>query len=182
MTGSKISKGILRLAGWSIEGDISPEIRKCVLAAAPHTSAIDFPIGLLVRSAIGRQIKFMGKRSLFDGPFGFIFKWLGGHPVDRSKSKNLVDQYVDLFKEHDDFAVVIAPEGTRRKVNKFKTGFYHIARLAGVPIILTGFDYGRKVVSFSKPFYPGVDQAKDLEYIWNYFKTMKGKHPELGIQ
>jgi 1-acyl-sn-glycerol-3-phosphate acyltransferase len=109
-------------------------------------------------------------------------KSLGGYPVDRSKRLKFVDQIIELFNTHNEFSVAIAPEGTRRKVEKFKTGFYYIARGAGVPIILVKFDYANRVVHFNpEPFYPGDNAEEDLEYIWNYYKGVKGKNAEDGI-
>jgi hypothetical protein len=124
----------------------------------------------------------MGKASLFKPPFGFFFRWLGGIPVDRSKNHNLVSATVEAFKREPRIHLVIAPEGTRKKVEKFKTGFYHIARLAGVPICLCKFNFETKEVFFDPNlFYPTDNEAADMDFIWNYFKGVKGGNPESGI-
>ena len=113
------------LAGWTINGGFPPGLKKFIIAVAPHTSNWDFIVGVAARSILRiRQAKFLGKRSLFKSPFGFIFRWLGGYPVDRSKSEDRVAQAVALFNTHDEFILAIAPEGTRKKVERLKTGFY----------------------------------------------------------
>lgn len=179
---SKLSKWILKLFGWKIEGSYPPasEVPKAVVIVIPHTSNWDFPLGLLVRSAIGADIKFVGKSSLFKPPFGWLFRALGGYPVDRSKSTNYVQMMVDIFKREKNFHVVIAPEGTRSKVDRLRTGFYYIAKGAGIPIIMCRFDYDRKVVEFRQPYYPTGDFDKDFEVINGYFRNIKGKNPEQG--
>ena len=178
-----ISKGILKLFGWRVEGYIPDDIKKFVIIAAPHTSAWDFPIGVFARAAIGRpNIKFVGKKSLFKPPLGWLMRALGGYPVDRSKSQNMVEAVVDIFDQHEEFAINFAPEGTRKRVDKFRTGFYYIAKGAGIPILLVKFDYGTKTVTFDpEPFYPTEDSEADLKYLWNYFAGIPGKYPEMSI-
>lgn len=178
---SAISKAILSLFGWKIEGAYPHHIPKKVLAVMPHTSNWDFPLGLLVRSAVGADIQYIGKSSLFKPPHGFLFRWLGGVPVDRSKRNGFVDAMVHLFNTRQKLTIVIAPEGTRKKVDQLRTGFYHIARRAGIPIILTQFDYPSKTVRFGAPFYPSDDMAADFHAIYDYFRGITGKHPELGF-
>jgi len=173
----KISSYILRLLDWSIEGEIPVGLKKYLLAVVPHTSNWDFPLGLLVRAKLGRSVQFIGKHTLFKPPHGFIFRWLGGYPVDRSKSTNYVDSVVNIFNQHETFAICLAPEGTRKKVDKLRTGFYFIAKKADIPIILVRFDYGTKVISFSEPFYTTDDTAADFEYIHDYFRGAVGKIP-----
>lgn len=108
--------------------DIDPIPDKFVIAVIPHTSSWDFPLGLLVRSVMDIDVKYLGKDSLFKGPFGGLFRWLGGYPVDRSKNNNFVDTVIDIFKREEKFSTAIAPEGTRKKVDQLKTGFYYIAK------------------------------------------------------
>lgn len=177
----RFSRFILKLWGWKIEGHFPPDIPKFVLAIAPHTSNWDFPLGILVRSAVKADVKFIAKHSLFKFPYGFIFRWLNGYPVDRSKSQHFVDNVVKLFNEHEKFAIVISPEGTRKKVGSFKTGFYYIAKKAGVPVILAKFDWGNKVVAFTDPFDTTDDFDKDMAFILQYFKGVKGKNPDQGL-
>ena len=179
---SLLSKFILRMVGWKIAGQYPHHLSKVVVAAAPHTSTWDFPIGVLVNSAEPCHANFVGKHTLFQGPFGFLFRYWGGIPVDRSTNHNFVSATVEAFHREKRFHLVIAPEGTRKKVEKFKTGFYHIARLAEVPICLCTFDYHKKEVFFDPElFYPTGDEKADLQYIWDYFKGVKGGIPERGI-
>lgn len=176
--GKKLSSFILRLLGWEVRFDIAPIPDKFVIAVIPHTSSWDFPLGLLVRSVMDIDVKYLGKDSLFKGPFGRLFRWLGGYPVDRSKNNNFVDTVIDIFKREEKFSTAIAPEGTRKKVGQLKTGFYYIAKGAGVPIFLCKFDYAHKQVLFSDPFYPTDDTKADFKFIDDYFRGTLGKIPE----
>ena len=152
------------------------------MIVGPHTSNWDFPIGVLARSIIQIQdAKYLGKSSLFKWPHGFIFRALGGHPVHRSRNNNLVDAVIDLFNNKEKFAVALAPEGTRSKVESIKTGFYHIAVKAKIPIIKVGLDYSLKQTIIDAPFYPSGDIERDMPLILDFFSKIKGKHPELGI-
>lgn len=179
---SWLSRLILWIFGWKITGHYPVEIDKVVIAVAPHTSTWDFPLGVLVRSAGRYDANFVGKHTLFQGYFGFFFRWLGGIPVDRSANHNFVAATVAAFQREKHLHLVIAPEGTRKKVEKFKTGFYHIARLAGVPICLCKFDFAHKEVFFDPTFYhPTDNEQADMEYLWNYFKSVRPKNPERGI-
>jgi 1-acyl-sn-glycerol-3-phosphate acyltransferase len=174
---SRISTWILKWLGWKFVGKIPADLKKFICAVVPHTSNWDFPIGILVRSALNRDIKFLGKHTLFQFPYGFIFYWLGGYPVNRKKSANIVEAVVKIFNEKETFAIALAPEGTRKKVDKLKTGFYHMAKQAHVPIILVKFDYEHKIFEFREPFYPSDDESADFEVINNYFKGVKGFNP-----
>ena len=176
-----LSRLILKIFGWRISNGIPPTLKKYVVAVAPHTSWKDFFLGLVVRSSLGRKIYYLGKKELFDSPFGFFFWWTGGKPVDRKNKTGLVDQVVKFFDGSDEFAIAVAPEGTRRKVQNFKTGFYYIARKAGVPVVACLFDYEHKEVRFLKPFYPTHDAEKDLDTIWNLFDGVKGAKEEGSI-
>jgi len=177
----KISAFILKMLGWQIRGPIPSDLKKYIIAVVPHTSNWDFPLGILVKWALGLNVNFIGKHSLFKWPHGFIFYWLGGQPVDRSKSSNYVDQIVDVFNSKESFALAIAPEGTRKKVEKLKTGFYHIAKKAKVPLILTKMDFGSKTIEFREPFYPTEDIEDDFSLIHKYFEGAKGFKPEYGF-
>lgn len=178
---SKLSAWILKKLGWRITGHYPDHVKKFVIAVAPHTSNWDFPLGLLVRSALKKKIKFIGKSSLFVFPLGLLFRALGGTPVDRSKRSNFVEGAIKVFNDADELAVTIAPEGTRKKVDKLKTGFYFIALGAKVPILLTKFDYEKKVVDFGELFYPTGDAEKDMNYISDYFHGTKGKIKEYSF-
>ncbi|WP_288954533.1 1-acyl-sn-glycerol-3-phosphate acyltransferase [uncultured Polaribacter sp.] len=175
-----ISKFILfTLLGWKIENNFPKSLKKYVVIAAPHTSWVDFPIAILTRMSLGTMIHFIGKDSLFKSPFGFVFSMLGGTPVDRSKSNNLVDAVVNIFNSRDEFRLGLSPEGTRKKVEKWKTGFYYIAKGANVPIVMATLDFGNKRVKISEPYYITGDKEKDFEVFYDFFKHVKGKNPEL---
>ena len=177
----RVARYLLGLAGWRVEGEIPKLLRKYIVIAAPHTSWWDFPLGLLARAAIGRHIFFLGKASLFKPPFGWIMRKLGGYPVDRRRSTQMVEQVVALFRSHDDFAIALAPEGTRRKVTGFRTGFYYIAKGAGIPVICVRFDYANRIVTYAPPFYPTMDAEADLAKLWEHFVGVRGKRPGKGI-
>ncbi len=178
----QLSSWLLHLLGWRIEGFNPKQLDKYIIIAIPHTSNWDFPLGLLVRNAWElNEVKFLAKDSLFKPPFGWLFRWLGGYPVDRSKRNKYVDTVADIFDQHERFAITIAPEGTRSKVDRLRTGFYYIARKAQVPIIMIKFDFGKKKVTFSPPFYPTNDKAADFAHIRAFYKGVQGKNPELGI-
>ena len=158
----------LQMQGWKIRNEFPYHLKKCVIAVGPHTSAWDFVIGLAVRSKLKLyHLNFLGKAELFKGKFGFFFRKMGGYPVDRFSNNNVVDQVAEQFKVRDQFVLALSPEGTRKKVDKLRTGFYHIALKAGVPIVLAGLDFGRKEISFSEPFLPTGNMEED-------FKKIKG--------
>lgn len=163
---------------WSIKGEM-PDVKKYLIVVAPHTSNWDFPIGLAVRSIKGFDAKYLGKKELFRFPFGALFRKLGGYPVDRSKHTNLVDAVVELFNQNDRFIVAIAPEGTRKYVPQWKTGFYHMAMKAGIPIVFSAIDYPTKQVIFSEPFYPTGNKDEDMKKIASFFIDKRGKYPKL---
>jgi 1-acyl-sn-glycerol-3-phosphate acyltransferase len=177
---SKISAFILKLWGWKIKGSYPNDLPKVIVIVLPHTSSWDFPVGILVRSAIRADIKFIAKDSLFKPPFGWLFYWLGGYPVNRKRSTNFVQTLTDIYNKEEKFHTVIAPEGTRRKVNQLKTGFYYISLGAKAAIVMCRFDWGNKIVEFRAPFYPIGDKEADFQVIYDYFRGIKGKNPELG--
>ncbi|MBX2916720.1 MAG: lysophospholipid acyltransferase family protein [Cyclobacteriaceae bacterium] len=173
---------LFKLIGWKIEGSFNPSLKKYIIAVAPHTSNWDFVIGVMARSILRLQrAKFLGKDSLFKPPFGWFFRWLGGYPVDRSRRLDMVQQVVDIFNKHDEFVLAMAPEGTRKKVDKLRTGFYFIAKGAEVPIVPVGFDFAGKRVVISQPLYTSNNQQVDIESLLAFYRTIKGKNPDSGI-
>ncbi len=180
---SNFSKTLLRLWGWKVTGRYPYEVPKLILCAAPHTSNWDFPVGVLVRSAWGIKANFVAKHTLFRGPLGPLFRWLGGVPVDRSKpGNNFVNATVEAFKREPYMHLVIAPEGTRKKVDRFKTGIYHIAHQAGVPILLTSFNWATRTVHFDeKLFHTSGDLERDMAFLWNYYKGIPGYLPANSV-
>ena len=175
---ARISKWILKIFGWKIEVELDEFPPKYVIIVVPHTSNWDFPKGLLLRKAYNQDIKFAAKDALFKWPLGPIMKALGGYPVNRQANTNMTQAIIDIFNSKETFKLNIAPEGTRSKVDKLKTGFYYIAKGANVPIIMCKFDYGNKILSFSKPFYTSDDMEADFKKIDDYFKGVVGKYPE----
>ena len=172
----------LRMKGWTLKDPFPYHLKKAVFIVGPHTSAWDFVVGLAIRSKLGlHHIKYLGKAELFKGPLGFFFRKLGGYPVERGEHHHLVDQVVTLFNENETFLLALSPEGTRKKVERLKTGFYYIAKKAGVPIVMAGFDFEKRTFHISEPFFTTDDEAADFARIYQFFAPLKGKIPELGL-
>jgi 1-acyl-sn-glycerol-3-phosphate acyltransferase len=168
--------------GWKLKGNFPYHLKKMVLIVAPHTSWKDVIVGFAAREQLKiRKAKFLGKKELFDGPFGWLFRGLGGVPVDRFSSHGAVEQVVELFNKNDEFIVAMSPEGTRKKVDKLRTGFYHIAKQANVPIEMVAFDFSKKEVISAEPYYPTNDEDADFKHIIDFFAPIKGAKPELGL-
>jgi len=164
-------------------GDFESEtIKKCVIIAVPHTSWHDFYMGLLIRKIAGVKISFMGKQELFKWPFGWYFRKVGGIPVDRTSGQNKVEVIVKEFEKRDQLRLTLAPEGTRKKVSTWKTGFYYIAKQANVPIKMIAFDFGKKRMVISSAFYTTDSFDKDLQFMYRFFKGVKGKVPENSFE
>jgi 1-acyl-sn-glycerol-3-phosphate acyltransferase len=168
------------LRGWKLNGEL-PKIAKYIIVAGPHTSNWDFIYGVAARDLLKTDIKFLGKAQLFKFPFKRFFLKLGGFPVNRAKSENTVDATAKLFAENEHFILALSPEGTRKKADKLKSGFYHIAIQAKVPYVLVGFDYARREFTFSPPIFPSGDLDAEIDKVQDFFTDIKGKHPELGI-
>ena len=168
---------LLKMFGWSKEGQI-PAFRKYVVITAPHTSNWDLPIALALAFSFRIKVFWMGKDSLFRRPFGAFFTWLGGIPVDRSTSTGTVGRVVQTFRENEDLVVIIAPEGTRSRTTHWRSGFYHIARGADVPIVLGFLDYGRKVGGIGPVITPTGKIDADMKEIRVFYDGIEPKHPE----
>lgn len=171
---------ILKMAGWKLEGNV-PDVPKFVVIAAPHTSNWDLPFTLFVALALKVNLYWMGKEEIFKAPFGGFFKWLGGIPIDRSKSNNIVEESIEQFRKNERLVLTVPPSGTRKKVLYWKTGFYHIANGAGVPIVLGFLDYKRKAGGVLSVFYPTGDIDADMEKIIEYYRDVSGKFPEKSM-
>ena len=169
-----------KIMGWKLVGQF-PDVDKCVVIVIPHTHWVDFPLGLIVRKIVGKQINYIGKKSLFKPPFGWFFRWTGGKPVDRSKNQNMVDAIVEVFNENKTFRFALAPEGTRKKVDELKTGFYYIAQRANVPIVMVAFDFGKKQVKIAEPFMVTDDFDSDMDRIKSFYKGVKGRVAEYSF-
>lgn len=164
-----ISKKLFDAHGWEIGGEV-PKLDKYVLIAAPHTSNWDFYYMVLIAFQARLKIYWMGKDSLFKGVLGPFSRWFGGIAIERNTKKNTVEQTIQAFHDHDQLVMVIPPEGTRNKVSFWKSGFYHIAHGANVPIVLGYLDFGRKRGGFGPIFHPTGDYEKDLKEIQAYYK------------
>ncbi|MEM9000055.1 MAG: 1-acyl-sn-glycerol-3-phosphate acyltransferase [Bacteroidota bacterium] len=162
---------------WKLIGNF-PDVRKCVVIVVPHTHWHDFLLGLLVRKIVNKEIHYIGKKSLFKPPLGWFFRWTGGTPVDRSKNQKMVDAVVSIFNERNIFRFALAPEGTRKKVTALKTGFYYIAKKAGVPIVMVAFDFGEKHVKISEAIWTSDNLNKDFRLVRQFYKGVKGRIPE----
>lgn len=170
-----------KVLGWKVTGNTSiskNSIKKAVIIAVPHTSWHDFYIGILLRSVLNLKTNFVGKKELFAFPVGYFFRALGGAPIDRHAKENKVDAIAKLFEEKEEFRMALAPEGTRKKVTEWRTGFYYIAKKANVPIIMITFDFENKLNKISEPFFPTDDVEKDFKYMYKFFEGVKGKIPE----
>ena len=168
----------LRLLGWRVEGRF-PAVAKTVVIAAPHTSNWDLPLMLAVSYVLGVKPSWLGKRQLFRGPLGWLLRRLGGVPVERGQRTNLVQQVVDYFDTVDQLFLVIPPSGTRKRATHWKSGFYHIARGARVPIICAFLDYRRKVGGIGPTVVPGGNVRADMQSIRAYYAQVTGKYPAL---
>lgn len=164
-----------KLMGWRIEGAFDPTVRKAVIIVVPHTSWHDFYLGLFTRRLTKTQIDYIAKKELFRWPFGWYFRWTGGEKLDRTPGQNKVEAIAEIFKNKEEFRLAMAPEGTRKKVSDWKTGFYYIPLTAGVPIICIPFDYKKKVITINNAFYPTGNINLDLKKLRTYFKGVLGK-------
>ena len=167
-----------KILGWKVVGNVTMSkntIKKAVIIAAPHTSWQDFYIALLMRSVIGVKSNFVAKKELFKWPFRYYFKAIGGAPLDRQPGQNKVEAIAKLFENRDEFRLALSPEGTRKRVDEWKTGFYYIAKKANVPIIMFTFDFEYKQNKVSEPFFPTDDLESDFKYMRSFFEGVKGK-------
>ena len=160
--------------GWEVDGG-KPAARKAVVVAAPHTSNWDFPFTLAIAWTLGVDIAWLGKDSMFRWPVAGIFRAWGGIPVDRSMANDLVRQVAARLRDADDLYVVLSPEASRRHVDRWKTGFYFIAREAEVPIVLGYLDYRTKKGGLGTLFWPSGDLAADAAGIRGFYEGMTGK-------
>ena len=173
-----LGKLFLRVRGWRVEGRL-PAGTKAVAIAAPHTSNWDLPLMLAVSYVLGVKPSWLGKRQLFVGPLGWLLRRLGGIPVDRARRTNLVEQVTAYFATVDQLFLVIPPSGTRKRATHWKSGFYHIARGAQVPIICAFLDYRRKVGGVGPTVVPSGDVRADMRIIRDFYAQVTGKHPAL---
>ena len=163
--------------GWKIIGN-TPNITKYIVISAPHTSNWDFLIGRCFAYIKGIKPKYLIKSELYIWPLSILIRWNGGVPVYRKKEKDMVKQVVDRLNKTDEMILGIAPEGTRAKVEKWKTGFYYIAQEAKIPIVLLYMDYTKKEIGYFDVFWPSGNLQNDLNIIQNFYQEVQGKYPE----
>jgi 1-acyl-sn-glycerol-3-phosphate acyltransferase len=169
---------ILKVLGWKIENGL-PDLPKYLAIAAPHTSNMDAVVFLCGALTVGIRPLFTVKHTAFKPPFGGLIRWLGAYPVDRTRSTNVVDQVVEMFNKSDSVVFAVTPEGTRKHTNYWKSGFYHMARKANVPIVMGYVDYKRKVVGANPElFYPTGDIQKDIEVFAKFYAQFTPAKPE----
>ena len=171
---------MLRLGGWEIKGR-PPAADKYLVIAYPHTSNWDVPYTLAICLQFGLQIHWMGKSSLFRGPMGPLMRWLGGIPVYIGQTRNTVQQMVEAFDSQDQLILVIAPEANRAYVERWKSGFYHIASGAGVPIVLGYLDFDRREGGYLRVLAPCGNLERDLATIKTEYRGIKGKYPAQSV-
>lgn len=172
-----VARALLRLAGWRVEGELSPQAARCVVIAAPHTSNWDFPYTLLGAFALGMNIRWLGKAALFRAPFGPLMRWLGGIAVRRDRSNNLVASSIEALKAAPGpLQLVLSPEGTRAHTTQWRTGFHHIARGAGLPIQLSYLDWGQRRLGLGPLVEPTPDVDGDIARIRAFYAPFKGRN------
>jgi 1-acyl-sn-glycerol-3-phosphate acyltransferase len=167
----------MRILGWRLIGNI-PDIPKVVVVAAPHTCTMDVFVGIAIMLASGLRVHWLGKHTIFWEPLGSVLRWIGGIPVDRTSPEGTAAQVARTMRQRDRFFLALAPEGTRKKVARWKTGFYRIAVGAGVPIVPVALDYRRKVADIGTPLVPTGDYDADLAILQKHFSAGMARHPE----
>jgi len=170
----------LKITGWKIVGQL-PSAKKYICAIAPHTSNWDVVYGMAARSILRiKDAKFLGKSQLFKAPYGWFFRMIGGIPVYRDAKHDMVEQVSNIINNSPAFILAIAPEGTRKKVTKLRTGFWYIAKSTSIPVVPVGLDYKKKEVVIGEAIY-ATDLEKDIHILWSFYSGIHGRNPELGI-
>jgi 1-acyl-sn-glycerol-3-phosphate acyltransferase len=172
----KLARRALGLTGWRIVGDV-PAVPKFVVIVAPHTSNWDFPLGVLAMFALDLEVHWFGKDTLFRAPLGPLFRWLGGRPVNRAAPEGVVDEMVAIVRAEPRFVLALAPEGTRKRVARWRTGFYHIAERADVPIVPVSFDWAQREVTIHPPMHPTGDVEADLATLQRSYRREMARNP-----
>ena len=155
-----------------------PDLPQFVICVAPHTSNWDFVAGYAAKMAVGLRASWLGKHTLFKGVMGPLLQSMGGIPVDRGAPRGVVEQAAARFRSTPQLVLAVAPEGTRKKVTRWKSGFHRIARQAGVPIVPVALDWGSKTVHIGEPFQPTASERADLEALQEFFRVVRGKRPD----
>lgn len=183
MIAKSLSKLFFKITGWRLEGNLTPEMRRCVMIAAPHTSNWDFIYARAAFYLMEAPIRFTIKKEFMAFPFGPLLKSMGALPIDRSRNTKMVDAMIRLFKETPgDMCVMVTPEGTRKYQPRWRRGFYYVALGAGVPIVLGYLDYAKKEAGVGPVFHPTGDVEADIEAIKAFYRTKTAKYPEQGVR
>jgi 1-acyl-sn-glycerol-3-phosphate acyltransferase len=169
-----LGRWTLRMLGWSVEGAL-PDLPKMVIIAAPHTSNWDFVVGIAVKQALSLRVTWLGKESLFRGPLGPLLRFLGGTPVDRTTPHDVVSQVVSEFGRREQMIVALAPEGTRKRVERWRTGFYHIAHGAGVPVLPVILNWGAHALQIGEPFVTTGALDRDIAELQRRYVGISGR-------
>ena len=167
----------INLSGWTIKGNV-PDEERIVIIAAPHTSNWDFILAMLAIFGLNIKIKWLGKDSIFKPGLKWFFRWLGGIPVNRENPSFLIDNVVNIVEKEKAIVIAMTPEGTRKKVSRWKTGFLRIAKLTKAKILLIAIDFPTKSIQIGDIFEPTGDAELDLDFIQNYYQSFKGINPE----
>jgi 1-acyl-sn-glycerol-3-phosphate acyltransferase len=168
---------LMKLTGWKFEGT-PPDLPRLVLAVAPHTSNWDFFVGVMALWALDLRLSFLGKHTIFVWPVSAWLRAIGGIPVDRNSAHGFVGEVIYAFAGKEQMWFALAPEGTRKKVERFRSGFLHIAAGAGVPVLLVYLDFEKRVIGFGPLLNPSVDVAADLAQVEAFYRTVQGCNPE----
>ncbi|MEY2863862.1 MAG: hypothetical protein RLY58_1569 [Pseudomonadota bacterium] len=184
MRAQQLAQKTLQSLGWTFDNHLPAEVQQCVMIAAPHTSNWDSLYTKLAFIVMNIPVKITIKDSYLKPPFGPFVRAMGGIGINRNPRQtgeqrpSMVQAMADLFKTHPRLVMLVTPEGTRSLQPKWKTGFYHVAVQAGVPIALAYLDYAKKEAGVGKIIYPSGDIAKDMQEIMAFYATIQGKHPE----
>ena len=170
-----MGRTFLRVFGWKIVGTL-PDIPKLVMIVAPHSSNWDGIWGMAAKIAMGFQVRVLGKAQLFWWPLSPLLRKLGVVPVDRSSPQGTIEQAIAIIRDFDRIWFTLTPEGTRKRVDKWKTGFWKIARNANVPIVMGYFDYPSRIIGIDKVFHTSDNQQQDMAQIREFYRPWRGKN------
>lgn len=171
------SKMVLALTGWKVVGEIPPQVKKCVVIGAPHTSNWDFPVFLMTAFTLKLNAHWMGKHTLFRFPIRSLMTWLGGIPVRREIRDDMVAKATEMFHTSDELIIALSPEGTRKATARWHTGFWHIAQKAKVPIYLAFVDFGTKQCGVYGELHTSGNVEDDMKWIKHFYSRFQGRHP-----
>jgi 1-acyl-sn-glycerol-3-phosphate acyltransferase len=171
-----LGRAALGVIGWHVEGEL-PNIPRCVIIVAPHTANWDFVVGIATMFALDLRLSYFGKHTLFRRPFGRMLRDTGGIPVDRRAPAGVVERAIELLRGSPQMFLGLSPEGTRRKVERWKSGYYRIARGAGVPICPVALDYSRRAVRIMDLFTPSGDHDADEAKLRALYSPAMARYP-----